>query len=188
MKPLPILGFALALSFLAPLAQAAPVPAPSPEPPRVEAPAPTAAERTDPAPHPDQPHGDRGYIPVPVVGRDHDHNSPAQNITITTAPDSDEDQDSAPSDDTQDVPTTDDSCASATAGTEPAHYSMDDLVYSMSSLDAPYDSVRATLLPGRAKRAGSDRCEVTLRFLRLRFTPPPGQLVARATSIMCPIL
>jgi hypothetical protein len=38
------------------------------------------------------------------------------------------------------------------------------------------------LLSGRAQRAGSDALNVNLRFLWLRFAPPPGQQVVRANQ------
>jgi len=152
MKPLLIFGFALALGFLAPLAQAAPVPAAPPEHADYVAPAqpatddrqansaPPAAEQRDPgrAPHSDQgPDAPPQARPEPV--RDHDRNSTAPDVT--TAPDTD--QGSAPACDNQTVAPTDDSGTEAVAN--PAHYTMDDLANAAASLDSPYDSTHFSM-------------------------------------------
>jgi len=112
MKPLPILGFAVSLSFLTPLAQAAPVFSSAPEPDR--------ASGWHAAVVPKYPQDDGGTTIVEE----------------TPAPDTGDSQDSAPADDDQPAAPTDDSCGQASSG--PAHYSMDDLVNAMQDLDSTY--------------------------------------------------
>ncbi|HEX4138799.1 MAG TPA: hypothetical protein VHY09_00510 [Candidatus Methylacidiphilales bacterium] len=147
MKPLPLFGFAIALSFLAPLAQAAPAPAALPEPAHVEAPAPPASDHTFAPvlpPVAEQPHRAPDANPTPdapdhhprqVREGGHDRNQPAPDITIATAPDTD--QGSAPAVDDQDIQPTDCSCGDA-ATIPTAHYTMDDLTNAMQDLDSSY--------------------------------------------------
>ncbi len=147
MKPLLILGFALILGFLAPLAQAAPPPV-TPEPTHFDAPPPPPGDdrRADPAPPPSGNHDpDRGPHSDPdKTGRDHDRSAPApaQDDDTPAATDA-TDQDSAPAYDEGAVLQSDDSAPQPAP--PPAHYTMDDLANAASSLDAPYDATHFSM-------------------------------------------
>ena len=138
MKPLHTLGFALAISFLAPVAQAAP--AEMPEPAHVAAPAPAAA----PPPQAElehheadrPPHADSG--PDAPLVREYRHEDVQPVIEAAPAPDTDDSQDSTPTVYEQPVAPTDDSCGNSAASTNSGHYTMDDLARSAASLDEPY--------------------------------------------------
>ena len=144
MKPLRILGFALTVCFLAPLAQAAP--AVEPEPAHVAAPAPAAAEdrHADSPPqaapeHHDPylpPRGDSEPSAPPVREQRHEDSQPV--IDVVQAPVMDDSQDSAPVVDDQAATPTDDSCGNSEASTATAHYTIDDLANAAASPDAPY--------------------------------------------------
>jgi hypothetical protein len=145
MKPLRILGFALTISFLAPLAQAAPTLAASLEPAPFAAPsAPAEDRRADPPPQaepehhePDRsPRTDSGPDAPPV--REYRHEDVQPVIEAAPAPDTDDSQDSAPTVYEQPVAPTDDSCGNSAAITNSGHYTMDDLARSAASLDEPY--------------------------------------------------
>jgi hypothetical protein len=144
MKPLLILGFALTVSFLAPLAQAASLEGSAPAPTPVAAPPPAGGDErhADPPPQaaperqdPDRPlRGDSG--PSAPPDRERHHQAPAV-IYNTQAPDAaDDSQDSTQLDEGQSDATTDDSYGDSNATT--AHYSMDDLVNAMQDLDSSY--------------------------------------------------
>ncbi len=140
MKTLWIFGLALALIFIAPLAQASPA-AVQPEPVQV-----TVAAGPVAAPHPSgptaPPSGPRDPDRRPQSGpedsrhawADHDGNSPA--------PGQDASQDIAPAAEVDDNPVSDSSCISTTAApaqpAQAAHYSMDDLANAAASLDESY--------------------------------------------------
>ena len=144
MKPLLILGFALTVSFLAPLAQAASIEGPAPAPAPLAAPPPATGDerRADPPPpaapephDPDRlPRGDSGPSGPPDRERHHEDAPPV--IDVIQTPDTDDSQDNAPVDAGQSDAATDDSCGNASATT--AHYSMDDLVNAMQNLDSSY--------------------------------------------------
>jgi hypothetical protein len=141
MKPLFVLGFALTVSFLAPLAQAAP--AGSSEPPHVDAPAPAVFDdrradpplQAEPEHHdPDrQPHGDSAPSAPPFPEH---HRQDAQPVfNVVQAPAVDDSQDSTPVYDEQATAPIDDSCGNSEPGTDTAHYTIEDLANAAASLD-----------------------------------------------------
>jgi hypothetical protein len=143
MKPLLILGFALTVSFLAPLAQAAP--AVALESPHIGASAPTATEDrpADPPPQaapehhdPDRPPRGDSEPSEPVREPYREATQPISNVV--QAPDTGDSQDSVPVVDDQTTVPTDDSCGNSGAIADGAHYTMDDLVNAMQDLDSSY--------------------------------------------------